>query len=858
MKKVDDKNIDYVNKTPKELSDLLRYHTAEGNLHFVVKISSYDCDLNSKNPNGDTPLHIAVSKKFLKITRILLVMGANPNILNKKGETPLHIAANFKDNDFIKTLAIGGASRCSTSTVGCKVGCINKSQLREFDGDVSTINAFKKLENIENQEYKLLNKKRQDEIYKKMMEALKKRNNNNTKNYINVLSLDGGGIRGLVSLQILSEIEKMIGEPLFQYFDWVIGTSTGAIITAALTIGKSIRDCQKLYLRFKDDVFSGSISSPRSRTEALINFLQKEIGETCLSDIPWPRLMFTSFKIDEPSGHRLKLIRNYKLYSSKNEENLQLVKVLQMSSAAPTYFEAVDKIHREKPEIEKVRIGCAISIGTGIGPNDEPLKKLYFNGNRITNIPSYIDLAKLAIDQATASEGKTTEHAFARCSELGVPLFRFNPSFSRNVPLDTTNDSLLAEMMWECFVYAKMNQEQIKKMALLLKENGPSFNRKHFFKKVQEQSISVLPVSDYFDSMKSNDPDIKLLALKKIRESLSNRSRCDEIVTCGMVPTLWQCLKYQNTSIQYEAVSVLNIVTTKRNRVLSGDMIPLFINLLSSDDANVRDQAMYTIERAVQCASNCKTCFNLGIISVINKISLTETSDAFSLSATRIMYYIARNMPEILSQQLAHKMIQIQSKLTLQAGTDTVTYIYLLFYHFAKACLFETMPFEDVELVCKILYDIIADDNFQIEHKALAFDCLLEIAYVSKIKIEASLVENFIPLLNKFPGEIKFKKREIFLQQCTIEFDVSSAMGTLFIVYHRYLKDNDNKIKDKTLSQMNAILTEFCSASKEFKKEVYEHLNERGEIEIIRKYQNNLNTEIAQFSAKLISAFENI
>uniref|UniRef100_A0A914P8R8 phospholipase A2 n=1 Tax=Panagrolaimus davidi TaxID=227884 RepID=A0A914P8R8_9BILA len=549
-------NIDYVNKTPKKLSDLLHYHTAEGNLGFVMKIFSYNCDLNAKDDNGNTPLHIAVLKKHLGVTRILLVLGANPNILNKKGETPRHIAANLVNSNFIHTLIIGGASRCSSSTVGCKVGCMNENLLEEVNDDVSLYNSFKELEKMKNN--KLLNQKRQDEIYEGMMEALKNMGNmNDARNYINVLSLDGGGIRGLVSLQLLSEIEKMIGEPVFQYFDWVIGTSTGAIIAAALAKGKSISDCQKLYLRFKDSVFNKKNKTPKLRTIALSNFLHKEMGtETCLSNVPWPRLIFTTVKIDEPVGHRTKLIRNYQFHSSNNEGDLPLVKALQMSSAAPTYFDAVDNVYidgggvgsnnplqdllteinqwnLDKSESEKVKIGCAISIGTGIAPSVQQLKSLNFSGGLmglITTIKSYINFVKWA----TATEGRTVEHTFAQCSTSGIPFFRFNPPLSKDVPLDTTNDFALAEMMWESFVYAKMNQEQIKKMALLLKEIGPSFSRKQFFKKIP-QLFPFSPVKAYIDSIKSNDPDIRLVGLKKLRESLTNRSRCNDIVLCGMM-----------------------------------------------------------------------------------------------------------------------------------------------------------------------------------------------------------------------------------------------------------------------------------------------------------------------------------
>src|SRR6266567_1337799 len=57
-----------------------------------------------------------------------------------------------------------------------------------------------------------------------------------------LLALDGGGIRGVLSLEILAEIERTIAAKtgvtrLGDYFDYIGGTSTGAIIAAGLSIG---------------------------------------------------------------------------------------------------------------------------------------------------------------------------------------------------------------------------------------------------------------------------------------------------------------------------------------------------------------------------------------------------------------------------------------------------------------------------------------------------------------------------------------------------------------------------------------------------------------------------------------------
>ena len=52
-----------------------------------------------------------------------------------------------------------------------------------------------------------------------------------------ILCLDGGGIRGLVLIVILLELEKAVGRPLIHCFDWLAGTSTGGILTLGLASG---------------------------------------------------------------------------------------------------------------------------------------------------------------------------------------------------------------------------------------------------------------------------------------------------------------------------------------------------------------------------------------------------------------------------------------------------------------------------------------------------------------------------------------------------------------------------------------------------------------------------------------------
>ena len=63
-----------------------------------------------------------------------------------------------------------------------------------------------------------------------------------------MLTLDGGGSKGIYTIGVLKELEKNIGQKIGDYFDYIYGTSTGSIISGLLAIGKSVEDIEKIYL----------------------------------------------------------------------------------------------------------------------------------------------------------------------------------------------------------------------------------------------------------------------------------------------------------------------------------------------------------------------------------------------------------------------------------------------------------------------------------------------------------------------------------------------------------------------------------------------------------------------------------
>ena len=52
-----------------------------------------------------------------------------------------------------------------------------------------------------------------------------------------ILRVDGGGIRGLNLIQMLEALELYLGGPVIEYFDWIVGTSTGGILALVLASG---------------------------------------------------------------------------------------------------------------------------------------------------------------------------------------------------------------------------------------------------------------------------------------------------------------------------------------------------------------------------------------------------------------------------------------------------------------------------------------------------------------------------------------------------------------------------------------------------------------------------------------------
>lgn len=70
-----------------------------------------------------------------------------------------------------------------------------------------------------------------------------------------VLSIDGGGIKGVIPAVVLSELEKRTGKRCSDMFDLIVGTSTGGILALGLSLGWPAKDLLKIYTDRGKDIF---------------------------------------------------------------------------------------------------------------------------------------------------------------------------------------------------------------------------------------------------------------------------------------------------------------------------------------------------------------------------------------------------------------------------------------------------------------------------------------------------------------------------------------------------------------------------------------------------------------------------
>ncbi|KRZ87291.1 Protein dif-1 [Trichinella sp. T8] len=294
---------------------------------------------------------------------------------------------------------------------------------------------------------------------------------------IRLLSIDGGGTRGLMALEILEALESACaGYRIHELFDYMVGVSTGAIIVALIGgLGLNAAECRTIYelvpaRLFAQSKISGSLGLVRSHsyysTETWITLLRQALGEKTFLQTTHkkmhPKLGLVSCF---PHDGRLYpfVFRNYNhpigLRSSfEGSCQYRLWEAVQASAAAPGYFQECrlhNLLHQDGGMIANNPTAVGIHECRHLWPNI-PFQCILSIGNgsfRVNNKRSpTTDYSSLRDRIAQIIESATeTEMVHRTISDLVQPSIyvRLNPYMSQRYSLDESDVHRLKQMHLE-------------------------------------------------------------------------------------------------------------------------------------------------------------------------------------------------------------------------------------------------------------------------------------------------------------------------------------------------------------------------------------------------------------------------
>ncbi|KAL2103116.1 hypothetical protein ACEWY4_002284 [Coilia grayii] len=175
---------------------------------------------------------------------------------------------------------------------------------------------------------------------------------------IRVLSIDGGGTRGLVALQTLRKLEALTGKRIYQLFDYICGVSTGAILAFMVGVFQiPLDECEEMYRKLGSDVFKqnlivGTVKMGWSHayydSEIWENILKERMGPSLMIDTAknpkCPKVAAVSTLVNRGLPLKAYVFRNYNLLPGVRSHYLggcqhKLWEAIRASSAAPGFFQ---------------------------------------------------------------------------------------------------------------------------------------------------------------------------------------------------------------------------------------------------------------------------------------------------------------------------------------------------------------------------------------------------------------------------------------------------------------------------------------------------------------------------------------
>jgi patatin-like phospholipase/acyl hydrolase len=160
--------------------------------------------------------------------------------------------------------------------------------------------------------------------------------------YRRILSIDGGGIKGVFPAAFLADIEETLPEPIHSYFDLIVGTSTGGIIALGLGLGFRASEILDFYGKYGPQIFGGNrfvltlkkalwrkYSHEHLRRALVETFGGRLIGHANT------RLVIPSMNIDTGEVYLFKTAHHEKF---ERDYKVPAVEAALATASAPTYF----------------------------------------------------------------------------------------------------------------------------------------------------------------------------------------------------------------------------------------------------------------------------------------------------------------------------------------------------------------------------------------------------------------------------------------------------------------------------------------------------------------------------------------
>jgi len=170
-----------------------------------------------------------------------------------------------------------------------------------------------------------------------------------------ILSLSGGGVKGIAELVVLAEIEERTGKSITELFPIITGTSVGGLIAGLLTIPKELGSNEPKYSAkealeifkeaapqiFPDELLSGvkQVFTHKYSQKPLEKILDDHLGGMRLSEAT-SRLMIPVTNLNT-DGREVEVFDSHNLFGESGHSDPSLKDVLFATTAAPTYFKAV-------------------------------------------------------------------------------------------------------------------------------------------------------------------------------------------------------------------------------------------------------------------------------------------------------------------------------------------------------------------------------------------------------------------------------------------------------------------------------------------------------------------------------------